>query len=193
MVRSVDEKGNKSFSSDLVHTKEINFHVNLRGSYLVPIGDFGDLNGPGGGTLVDAHLENVFIRNLLFGVSTGFLYFSGELTGMEYSYNIPIMAKVGYRFTLFDIVDIVPEIAAGISYNKVFYSNEGMIGVPGYSSSAESDAFQPIIMASVLVSYNIRDDLLIGGGIDFGSIIENDGMMMFFGFNLCASYKFFGF
>lgn len=164
--------------------EQLSVDVTVRGCYLMPRGDLGDILDPGYGMLLDAPIRDFPIKYLDLGITLGYLAFPGKTDGIDRLQVIPVFLTAGYRFNLSAAFTISPRVSLGYSYNSVAYDHyayDSIIGKDTEKNRTE-EGFEPVFTAGMMLTYSLMG-YYCQIGTEYSSIREKSGGMDFLAFS----------
>lgn len=195
-VSAVDDHDGESPASQTVKTIDyIGFNIGIKASYLLPIGEFGDLHGNGYGATLCVTFPETFIEGFEPGIETGYWQFEGKTSGtseITQSYMVPMLLIARYRYNLFSSFYLVPGIAAGASFNYMEYTTESPY-YTGYAIEMDTkteQSVEPLLLAGLALEFEIAYRIYIAAGCDYGIVYEESGSLPFMAASVTMGYKF---
>jgi hypothetical protein len=166
IVAADDSKKKKSPSEKSPYK----FNLTISGSYLLPQGRFSNLVEAGYGGTASISVENMFIRNSLFGIETGYWYFPGKKNNVDYCTMIPTFITIGYHYNIFDTFYVQPLISAGAAYNTMNWDKYS--STDGTYKFAKESEIESVVKAGVGFGYVLSDLLSVQIGAEYCIILE---------------------
>lgn len=182
ILRSVNDKGNLSFKSRSVHTREFKFSMETDLSVLVPAGDFYSIFVAGPGINLSFNMENLFIRNFILGINIGYWYMLSNKESINNSHIIPLALRFGYRINLPKKFFITPAISGGVVCMILSYKN--------LTENLGAWALRPLVTVSFGSGYKINNLLSYKLSIDYGFIIDGTVLKHFLNIHTGVLFSF---
>ncbi|MFH0976606.1 MAG: CsgG/HfaB family protein [Spirochaetota bacterium] len=165
-TKSDDAKKDGSSSSKSAYP----LNLAIAGAYLLPQARFADLVEAGYGATANFGIEDLFIRNSMIGIETGYWYFPGKKENVDYCSMIPVFINVGYRYNISHAFYVLPAINAGISYNTMNWDKDGSSS--GTYKFKKENEIETIVKAVVGFGYMLNESLSIQIAAGYCIILE---------------------
>jgi hypothetical protein len=167
VAKSAKEEDKKNIQEK---KSDISFIISISGSFLLPQSRFSDLVKAGYGCALSFCAGNIFIKNSLLGIETGYWQYPGKKVNVDSCTMIPLFAKAGYMFSIINKLYITPSIGAGISYNSMSWDKDGT--TDGNYQFKKENKIETVAKMEINLGYNISDIFAVQIGAGYCMIFE---------------------
>ncbi len=190
IIFSVNKDGEESTSGSKITIDDavLPIQISINPYFIWPLSRFGGLFHYGYGGLINIYLENIFIKNLNTGISTGSIYLKGKKTDSPDHYDakqsliIPICLNAQYSFQLLKDISMRPYLLIGYTMNNLEYYDDKKI--------KKKNFWDPLITGGISFLYKINPLIEVSFGCDYGLIFESNGILQYLGFNTGLGLRF---
>lgn len=169
-VVAVNDFNTESADVRAVYNAGYIISVRLSGAYLIPFGDLGVIADSGYGGLLDI---TIGAKSISAGIETGYLYFQTADKDIKNIGLIPLLLIMDYRMPLYLNLNFRPIIKAGAGYSMIEYVRHLPLGTEIYKKSEVN----PMISFGSYLDFQITEDLIISGGVEFSALLQKNGTM----------------
>ena len=164
-LAAVDNMGDESGTVRAFEYQGREMHVTLYPGAVLPLGEFGEITGPGFGLTASFTLNNYFYKGLVLGAEVGFYSLLGK-DALETEYKktntvfmAPLLLTAGYCFDLNYYFSVTPYAGLGLLFFYTDYVSRDRVLL--YDSSKSFSEVGPALCAGVAGSYRLTESISI--------------------------------
>jgi len=164
-LAAVDNMGDESGMVRAFEYQGREMHVTLYPGAILPLGEFGEITGPGFGLTASFTLNNYFYKGLVLGAETGFYSLLGKDTlassykKTETVFMAPFLLTAGYCFDLNYYFSVTPYAGLGIMFFYTDYVSRDRITLN--DSNKSFSEVGSALVAGVAGSYRLTESISI--------------------------------
>jgi fibronectin type 3 domain-containing protein/RNase P/RNase MRP subunit p29 len=190
-VTAVDNKGEESTPASLPLYGEY-FTVGFYPGFILPLGKFGKITGPGFGAAAAFNLNNYFYDNLVLGGELGVYSFMGKnALSSEHKKTKSVMMATflltgGYNFQMTPDITLMPYLGMGLVYLNVNYTDRNAVTL--VDTNKKLSEVGPGIALGGMASYRFSTSLKGVLRVSVGYLAGSNGIV-YVGCDVGAIYK----